>query len=44
MSLNPREPEEKLDSRVKRTRSLILEAFEQFLAEKGFKSISVQNG
>ncbi len=35
--------EEKLDPRVKRTRSLILGAFEGLLAEKGFKSISVQD-
>jgi AcrR family transcriptional regulator len=36
-------PEEKLDPRVKRTRGLILEAFEHFLAEKGFETISVQD-
>ena len=35
--------EEKLDPRVKRTRSLILGAFEGLLAEKGFESISVQD-
>jgi AcrR family transcriptional regulator len=35
--------EEKLDPRVKRTRSLILGAFEQLLAEKNFESISVQD-
>ena len=35
--------EEKLDPRVKRTRSLILGAFESLLAEKGFESISVQD-
>ena len=35
--------EEKLDPRVKRTRSLILAAFEQLLAAKGFESISVQD-
>ena len=40
---NPKELEEKLDPRVKRTRSLILQAFEQLLAEKGFESISVQD-
>lgn len=34
--------EEKLDPRLKRTRSLILSAFESLLAEKGFESISVQ--
>jgi AcrR family transcriptional regulator len=39
---NPKE-EEKLDPRVKRTRSLILESFERLLAEKGFESISVQD-
>ena len=43
MSPNPKELEEKLDPRVKRTRSLILQAFEQLLAEKGFESISVQD-
>jgi len=42
MLSNPRE-EEKLDPRVKRTRSLILEAFGSLLAEKGFESISVQD-
>jgi AcrR family transcriptional regulator len=35
--------EEKLDPRVKRTRSLILQAFGDLLAEKGFESVSVQN-
>ena len=35
--------EEKLDPRVKRTRSLILRSFEGLLAEKGFESISVQD-
>jgi AcrR family transcriptional regulator len=35
--------EEKLDPRVKRTRALILSAFEALLAEKGFESISVQD-
>ena len=35
--------EEKLDPRVKRTRSLILGAFEGLIAEKGFESISVQD-
>lgn len=34
---------EKLDPRVKRTRSLILGAFSDLLAEKGFESISVQD-
>jgi AcrR family transcriptional regulator len=33
---------EKMDPRVKRTRSLILEAFEELLAEYNFESISVQ--
>jgi AcrR family transcriptional regulator len=42
MLSNPRE-EEKLDPRVKRTRSLILQAFGSLLAEKGFESISVQD-
>lgn len=36
-------PEEKLDPRVKRTRSLILQAFSDLLAEKGFESITVQD-
>jgi AcrR family transcriptional regulator len=40
---NPKEIEEKIDPRVKRTRSLILRAFEELLAEKGFESISVQD-
>ena len=35
--------EEKLDPRVKRTRSLILRSFESLLAEKGFETISVQD-
>ena len=42
MLSNPKE-EEKLDPRVKRTRKLILSAFESILAEKGFESISVQD-
>jgi len=42
MLSNPKE-EEKLDPRVKRTRNLILGAFESLLAEKGFESISVQD-
>ena len=41
MLSNPKE--EKLDPRVKRTRSLILQAFSELLAEKGFVSISVQD-
>ena len=41
MLSNPKE--EKLDPRVKRTRSLILRAFEDLLAEKNFESISVQD-
>lgn len=40
---NPKELEEKLDPRVKRTRGLILQSFESLLAEKGFESISVQD-
>ena len=40
---NPKELEEKLDPRVKRTRSLILTSFESLLAEKGFETISVQD-
>jgi len=43
MSPNPKELEEKLDPRVKRTRSLILQAFGELLAEKGFDAISVQD-
>ena len=35
--------DEKLDPRVKRTRGLILGAFESLLAEKNFESISVQD-
>jgi AcrR family transcriptional regulator len=42
MLSNPKE-EEKLDPRVKRTRKLILQAFNELLAEKGFESISVQD-
>lgn len=40
---NPKGLDEKLDPRVKRTRKLILQAFEQLLAEKGFELISVQD-
>jgi AcrR family transcriptional regulator len=36
-------PDEKLDPRVRRTRSLILQSFENMLAEKNFESISVQD-
>ena len=43
MSPNSKELEEKLDPRVKRTRSLILQAFGELLAEKGFEAISVQD-
>lgn len=39
----PNPKEEKLDPRVKRTRSLILQSFGELLAEKGFESISVQD-
>ncbi len=35
--------EEKLDPRVKRTRSLLEQAFMEVLAEKGFQSVSVQD-
>jgi AcrR family transcriptional regulator len=35
--------DEKLDPRVKRTRSLILQSFESLLAEKNFEHISVQD-
>ena len=41
MLSNPKE--EKLDPRVKRTRSLILGSFSELLAEKGFELISVQD-
>jgi AcrR family transcriptional regulator len=41
MLSNPKE--EKLDPRIKRTRTLILQAFSTLLAEKGFESISVQD-
>jgi len=41
--LSNRIEEERLDPRVKRTRSLILRAFEDLLAEKNFESISVQD-
>lgn len=43
MSPNIREHEEKLDPRVKRTRNLILQSFNELLAEKSFDSISVQD-
>ena len=43
MLSNPKIEEEKLDPRVKRTRSLILRSFESLLAEKGFETISVQD-
>jgi AcrR family transcriptional regulator len=43
MLSNPKEMEEKLDPRVKRTRQLILRAFEDLLAEKNFEAISVQD-
>jgi AcrR family transcriptional regulator len=36
-------PDEKLDPRVKRTRGLILQSFENLLAEKNFESVSVQD-
>jgi hypothetical protein len=42
MLSNPKE-EEKLDPRVKRTRSLILQAFGDLLAQKSFDTISVQD-
>jgi AcrR family transcriptional regulator len=35
--------EEKLDPRVKRTRSLILQSFTEILPEKGFHDVSVQD-
>jgi AcrR family transcriptional regulator len=36
-------PDEKLDPRVRRTRSLILQAFMELLPEKGFQAVSVQD-
>jgi len=36
-------PDEKLDPRVKRTRSMLLQSFESLLAEKNFENISVQD-
>ncbi len=42
MLLNSKD-QEKLDPRVKRTRNLILQAFGDLLAEKGFESIFVQD-
>jgi AcrR family transcriptional regulator len=43
MLSNPKEIEENLDPRVKRTRRMILQAFGELLAEKNFESISVQD-
>ena len=43
MSPYPKELEEKLDLRSRRTHSLILEAFNSLLIEKKFESISVQD-
>lgn len=40
---DPKQAEEELDPRVRRSRSLILSAFESLLAEKGFESITVQD-
>ena len=36
-------PEEKLDPRVKRTRSLLEQAFMEVVGEKGFQAVSVQD-
>ena len=36
-------PEEKLDPRVKRTRSLLEQAFMEVVTEKGFQAVSVQD-
>ena len=36
-------PDEKLDPRVRRTRGLILQAFNDLLSEKNFESVSVQD-
>ncbi len=41
LSISP--PQEKLDPRVKRTRRLIQQAFEELLAEKGFNALTVQD-
>lgn len=43
MSSNSNAQEEKLDPRVKRTRALILQAFNDLLAEKSFDAISIQD-
>jgi len=43
MLSNPKEMEEKLDPRFKRTRNLILQAFYDLLAKKNFEAISVQD-
>lgn len=40
---NPKQMDENLDPRVKRTRNLILESFGILLAEKNFENISVQD-
>ncbi len=39
----PETLQEKLDPRVKRTRRLILRAFSELLAEKGFQAVTVQD-
>ena len=36
-------PEEKLDPRIKRTRSLLEQAFMEVVAEKGFQAVTVQD-
>lgn len=43
MSSNSNAEKEKLDPRVKRTRALILQAFNGLLAEKSFDAISIQD-
>lgn len=43
MSSNSNTEKEKLDPRVKRTRALILQAFNGLLAEKSFDAISIQD-
>ncbi|HWQ84479.1 MAG TPA: TetR/AcrR family transcriptional regulator [Anaerolineales bacterium] len=35
--------EAKVDPRIKRTRALLVQAFTELLAEKGFQAISVQD-
>ncbi|MCI0555608.1 MAG: TetR/AcrR family transcriptional regulator, partial [Anaerolineae bacterium] len=41
--MSPTQKEERLDPRIKRTRSLIQQSFRELLSEKGFQSVSVQD-